>query len=260
MTIARGGNRDIKVRYELHLQWKALRFDDLIEIEDRLIEGLSGKARVNGHEIGRDEADIFISTEDPQGIFEEARTILVSLGHWEGVRAAFHEISEDEYTVLWPQTPAEALTRHAPTYFPINTFSLGAQIGGYIPREASHEDQRMRDAFNLWQGKYTSAVGEFAFLLRVDGSILRYTELFKIRGAQKAKLKKGWVEVEIGVPQSWWHNDDVEGYKKQLAQALEEGLHSMIELLQKKSLDIDGDALLCDWERIKQGFLGSASD
>jgi hypothetical protein len=69
------------VRYELHLQWKNLRFDDLIEIEDRLIEGLSSKAEVSGYEIGRDEADIFIDTDDPQGIFEEAKPILMSLGH-----------------------------------------------------------------------------------------------------------------------------------------------------------------------------------
>jgi hypothetical protein len=50
-------------------------------------------------------------------------------------------------------------------------------------------------------------------------STLRYTELFKGKGPQKARLKKGWIEVEIGVPQSWWYNDDVEGYKKHLSQA-----------------------------------------
>ena len=42
----------------------------------------------------------------------------------------------------------------------------------------------------MWKGKYTSAVEEFAFLLRVDGSILRYTELLKITGPRKTKLKK----------------------------------------------------------------------
>jgi len=42
----------LKVRYELHLQWKNLRFDDLIQIDDRLIERLASNARVDGHEIG----------------------------------------------------------------------------------------------------------------------------------------------------------------------------------------------------------------
>jgi hypothetical protein len=103
-------------------------------------------------------------------------------------------------------------------------------------------------------------VGKFAFLLRVDGSTLRYTGLFKIRGPQKAKLKKGWVEVEIGVPQSWWYNDDVEGYKKHLSQAIEEGLHSMVEVLQTKSEDIDADALFRDWAKIKEDLLSSSDD
>jgi hypothetical protein len=248
------------MRYELHLQWKNLRLGDLIEIEDSLIERLSSNASVDGHEIGRDEADIFISTDDPQRIFDEAKTILLSLGHWDGVQAAFRENSEDEYTVLWPQNRAAALPPNVPTYFPVNTFSLSAQIGGHVPREVSHEEQRMRDAFNLWRGKYTSAIGKFAFLLRVDGSILRYTELFKIKGAQEAKLKKGWVEVEIGVPQSWWRNDDVEAYKNHLAQAVEEGLHSMIELLRRKRLEVAGEALLRDWATIKQDFLSNFSD
>jgi len=95
----------------------------------------------------------------------------VSLGHWDGVRAAFCETSEDEYTALWPQTPAAALTQHVPAYFPMNTFSLGSQIGGHVPSEVLREEQRLRDAFNLWQGKYSTAIGQFAFILRVDGSL-----------------------------------------------------------------------------------------
>ena len=248
------------MRYELHLQWKNLRFDDLIEIENRLVEGLSSKGEVSGHEIGRDEADIFISTDDPQGIFEEARAILVSLGHWDGVRAAFCETSEDEYTALWPQTPAAALTQHVPAYFPMNTFSLGSQIGGHVPSEVLREEQRLRDAFNLWQGKYSTAIGQFAFILRVDGSLLRYTELWKIKGPQKAKLKKGWVELEIGVPQSRWQNDSVERYKKHLAQAIEEGLHSMIELLKKKHQEVERLTLKLCWPTgRKSGTISSAA-
>jgi hypothetical protein len=161
--------------------------------------------------------------------------------------------------VLWPQTQA-ATPKHVPTFFPVNTFSLGAQQGGHIPREVQREEQRMRDAFNLWQGKYSSAIGQFAFLLRVDGSMIRYTELWKIKGARKAKLKKGWVEVEIGVPQSWWHKDDVEGYKRHLSQAIEEGLHSMVEILQSKSKDVDAHALFRDWAKVKDNFLEGGDD
>jgi hypothetical protein len=93
-----------------------------------------------------------------------------------------------------------------------------------------------------------------------DGSLLRYTELWKIKGPQKAKLKKGWVELEIGVPQSRWQNDSVERYKKHLAQAIEEALHSMIELLKKKHQEVDAETLLADWKKIRDDFLSGSSD
>lgn len=60
------------------------------------------------------------------------------------------------------------------------------------------------------------------------------------------------------MPQSWWHNDDVERYKKHLSQAIEEGLHSMVEMLQSKSKEVDADALFRDWAKIKESFLSGA--
>jgi len=142
----------------------------------------------------------------------------------------------------------------------MNTFSMGSQIGGSVPRDVLHEEQRLRDALNSWQGNYTSAIKRFAFILRVDGSLLRYTELWKIQGAQKAERKKDWLEVEIGVPQSWWQKGQVEGYRKNLTKAIEEGLHSMVELLQRKRQEVDADALLRDWEKIKYDFLNHSVD
>jgi hypothetical protein len=138
----------------------------------------------------------------------------------------------------------------------MNSFSLGAQIGGpNTPENVLKEQQRLRHAFNGWRGEYTKAIHEFAFLLRVDGSIHRYTEMWKIEGAQKAKRKRDWVEVEIGVPQSWWENDQIEEHRNNLVKAIENGLHSIIELLQRNRDEIDADALLRDWEQIKHAFL-----
>jgi hypothetical protein len=71
---------------------------------------------------------------------------------------------------------------------------------------------------------YTKAIREFAFLLRVDGSIVRYTEAWRIVGGQKAKRKRDWVEVEIGVPESWWLDNGVYGYKQQLAESIRKRL------------------------------------
>ena len=142
----------------------------------------------------------------------------------------------------------------------MNTFSMGSQIGGQVPRDVLQEEQRLRDALRSWQGNYTSAIRKFAFLLRVDGSLLRYTELWKIQGPQKAQREKDWVEVEIGVPQSWWEKGQIEEYKKHLTHAIEEGLRSMVELLQRKRQEVDADALLHDWEKIKYDFLNHSDE
>jgi hypothetical protein len=40
----------------------------------------------------------------------------------------------------------------------------------------------------------------------------------------------------------------------------EEGLHSMVEVLQTKSKDIDADALFRNWAKIKEDFLSSSDD
>ena len=78
----------------------------------------------------------------------------------------------------------------------MNSFSLGAQIGGNdYSEDARIQEQQLRDAFNRWKGDYSTDIREFAFLLRIDGEIHRYTELWRIRGAQKAKRKSDWVEV-----------------------------------------------------------------
>jgi hypothetical protein len=65
-----------------------------------------------------------------------------------------------------------------------NSFSLGSQVGGPDMLEASaRQEQRLRDAFNRWSGDYTTAINEFAFVLRIDGAIRKYTKLWNILGA-----------------------------------------------------------------------------
>jgi hypothetical protein len=128
-----------------------------------------------------------------------------------------------------------------------NTFSMGAQIGGpdYLAT-AQHQEQQLRNAFNQWIGNYSPDVKEFAFLLRIDGSIHRYTEMWQIRGAQKAKLKRNWIEVEIGIPQEWWLQSRDDKYKRRRAEEVESGFRSMIEVLQSKKRRIDAERLLED--------------
>jgi hypothetical protein len=45
----------------------------------------------------------------------------------------------------------------------MNSFSLGAQIGGPdYPEDARIQEQQLRDAFNRWTGDYSTDVREFA--------------------------------------------------------------------------------------------------
>lgn len=139
-----------------------------------------------------------------------------------------------------------------------NTFSLGSQVGGTDAAEATKVDeQQLRDFINDWTGDYSSDIKEFAFILRVDGEIDTYTKKWNIVGAQKAKRKRDWVEVEIGVPESWWRNG--RSYKELLAEEIEKALHSMIELLQRNKRDVKAEALLKDWLKIKKVYLGNSS-
>ena len=141
----------------------------------------------------------------------------------------------------------------------MNSFSLGAQIGGPdYSEDARIQEQQLRDTFNRWTGDYSTDVREFAFLLRIDGEIHRYTELWQIRGAQKAKRKRDWIEVEIGIPKTWWQEAKTDAYKKRLADEVETGFGSMVELLQRNKRSIDAQALLNDWSRIKAAYLTSS--
>jgi hypothetical protein len=137
-----------------------------------------------------------------------------------------------------------------------NTFSLGSQVGGMDAAIATgRQEQQLRDALNRWTGNYTAAIRKFAFLLRVDGEIHSYTQEWNIHGAQKAKRKRNWIEVEIGVPRSAWQDNNGRNYKRYLAEEVEKGLQSMIAVLGARRADINSEALLADWNKIKYTYL-----
>jgi hypothetical protein len=138
----------------------------------------------------------------------------------------------------------------------MNTFSLGAQIGGPQPREAADEvEQSLRNLFNAWTGDYSPSIRQFAFLLRVDGDLDAYTKLWGIVGSQPAKRKRDWLEVEIGIPESWWRNNEQIGYPLHLADAIEVGFRSMTDLMHRNNHPIKSAQLLQDWREIRERFL-----
>ena len=135
----------------------------------------------------------------------------------------------------------------------MNKFSLGAQVGGRTSQEAGAQEQQLRNLFNSWTGDYSNDIQEFAFLLRIDGQFHTYTKEWNICGAQPAKHKPDWVEVEVGIPENWWRDSDT--YKHRLAGEIEKGFLAMIDLLRRNRRDIKAEALLRDWKQIKSTYL-----
>jgi len=94
------------MKYQLVLQWDASSladYDELIEIENALIQGLGGDHDVDGHDEGSEQMNIFIRTDDPNGAFGQSKGILVNHNAWKDIRIAYREASGNTYTILWPK-------------------------------------------------------------------------------------------------------------------------------------------------------------
>jgi len=80
-----------------------MNYDTLIETEDLLLEKLTRQSRVDGHDVGSGEMNIFILTDDPFESFNEVKSVLGGREVWVDVRAAYRDVSRSEYAILWPK-------------------------------------------------------------------------------------------------------------------------------------------------------------
>jgi hypothetical protein len=95
--------------YQLVLQWPASQFatyDRMIEIEEILTAALTAE-RIDGHDIGAGEFNIFIHTNDPRRSFDLSKSLLDAHGLWVDARAAYRELTASQYQILWPPDLAE---------------------------------------------------------------------------------------------------------------------------------------------------------
>ena len=99
------------MRYQVVLQLRGdsgADFDAIVALEDELYDSLSGLAEVDGHDIGSDEANIFVLTDDPQATFSEMQPVLTRLNLLTNCTVAHREVEGDSYTVLWPVNSTQA--------------------------------------------------------------------------------------------------------------------------------------------------------
>ncbi|WP_260703341.1 ABC transporter [Edaphobacter flagellatus] len=93
------------MRYQLVLQFCASSkedFDDLVALEKLLVDKLPLDAEVDGHDFGCDEFNIFVLTAYPKETFNAAETIILQQGLQQQVRAAYRELNNDDFVLLWP--------------------------------------------------------------------------------------------------------------------------------------------------------------
>jgi hypothetical protein len=92
-------------KFQLVVQFNASSladYDQLVELESRLIEYLAETAEVDGRDFGSDEFNIFILTADARRTFELVQKLITSQTNGDEMRAAYRSITADEYIPLWP--------------------------------------------------------------------------------------------------------------------------------------------------------------
>jgi len=93
------------MKYQLALQFPAnsiADYDEMIALEDELIGRLGSSAKVDGHDCGSGEMNIFIHTNEPSKTFEKIRPVVAKRKLIENLIAAYRERTGEDYTVVWP--------------------------------------------------------------------------------------------------------------------------------------------------------------
>lgn len=93
------------MKYQLILQWPASSIKDyesMIKIEEVVIDSLGDLGRVDGHDAGSGEMNLFVLTDHPKRAFERAQQVLGTKDFMPELKAAYREIGRDQFTILFP--------------------------------------------------------------------------------------------------------------------------------------------------------------
>lgn len=93
------------MKYQLVLQWPASSikdYDCMIEIEEAIIKGLGRLGKVDGHDTGSGEMNIFVFTDHPQLAFDRIKAFLGTGDFMPDLKAAYRQIGSDSFTIVYP--------------------------------------------------------------------------------------------------------------------------------------------------------------
>ena len=93
------------MKYQLVLQLPASStkdYDAMIELEETIMTSLGNLGKVDGHDAGSGEMNIFIFTDHPKLAFEHVKQVLGTEDFMPDLKVAYREIGKDEFTILHP--------------------------------------------------------------------------------------------------------------------------------------------------------------
>jgi len=82
-------------------------FDELVVVENLLVEQPGLNSEVDGPDFRSGEFNIFLFTNQPQEAFRAARKTIQSNRPPREFKAAYRELGQDRFVIVWPPTLKE---------------------------------------------------------------------------------------------------------------------------------------------------------
>jgi len=85
-------------------------YDRLIAMESALVDALAAEAEVDGHDMGSNEANVFIFTNRADETFTKCLPVVTQLGLLNRLSAGYRTDGNEEYIRVWPQEDGSPFT------------------------------------------------------------------------------------------------------------------------------------------------------
>lgn len=74
----------------------------MIDLEEMIIKGLGNLGKVDGHDAGAGQTNIFILTEHPKMAFQAINLMLGTKDFAQSMKVAYREIGTDTFNIIHP--------------------------------------------------------------------------------------------------------------------------------------------------------------
>ena len=96
---------------------------------------------------------------------------------------------------------------------------------------------------------YCDPAREIAIVIRVDGSITK----FGFTGVEKPKLRRDYIEVNIGIPETEWSMGST-NFRKLLLEYISDALNEVIQKCKENKISINESSLKNDFAKVVERF------